>query len=396
MTGDPTPLLDRVSRLAFPRFPGTEAERRAADLVAAELSEAGLEVTREPFRASPRAVARLRAIVHGGVAAGAVGLALASTAPLVSAALGMALLALLPSASRWRRGIEGMFDAGPQIESRNVIGRRSTVGEPAAGGGPVVVLLAHVDSKSAALPTFVPVVTILVAMGVILAATALAAVRAVGYPAPVLPAPLLLAAAVAVALLPLIPVGNRSPGAMDNASGVAVLVELARTLPRDPALASTELVFLATGAEEIGLCGAMRWIQRHEAELDRERTAIINLDSVGVGDGLLAIDVRGRCGGRDMAALVDEAARRAGGRFRRLPFLPGVGVDSMPFGARGFATVSLLGRVLGEASRRIHGPRDTIDLLDEAALRHAAAVAGELTRVVAKTAPEGRKRPGRT
>ena len=66
-----------------------------------------------------------------------------------------------------------------------------------------------------------------------------------------LPAALL--AAVALLAATFNPSGNESPGAMDNASGIAVLLEAARSLPGEATLAGVELVFLATGAEEIGL-----------------------------------------------------------------------------------------------------------------------------------------------
>jgi hypothetical protein len=372
------PLLAGVERLAFPRFPGTEGERRAADLVASGLEAAGLRVAREGFRASSTAVRRLRLLVHGAAAAGAAALALTGDSPGVALPLGAGLLVLVATSSRWRRQLESAFSVGPQIASRNVIGRR-----PGAEGGAQIVLMAHVDSKSAALPTFVPVVVILVTMALVLLATLLAGARLAGMAVPSLPPGVLLAAAAALLLIPLIPVGNRSPGAMDNASGLAVLLELARRLPADPRLEGAELIFLATGAEEIGLCGAMRWIQAHEGELDPGRAAVVNLDSVGVGEGLLAVDVRGRLGGRRMAEIVEEAAGRTGRPVRRLPFLPGVGVDTMPFGVRGFATVSVLGRVLGAASRRIHGPRDTLDLLNEGGLQHAVSLAQEIARSAA-------------
>jgi putative aminopeptidase FrvX len=171
---------------------------------------------------------------------------------------------------------------------------------------------------------------------------------------------------------------------MDNASGLAVLQELARALPRDPALASARLTFLATGAEEIGLAGALRWIAAHEGELDRGRTAFVNVDSVGIGRRLLALDIRGRApGGRPMRRVLQAAARAAGVRLHVLPFLPGVGVDTMPIGARGFATATLLGDVLGGASRRIHSRRDTTGPLREEALRSAVRLATRLAHELA-------------
>jgi hypothetical protein len=107
----------------------------------------------------------------------------------------------------------------------------------------------------------------------------------------------------------------------------------------------------------------------------------VNLDSVGVGNGLLFLDARGLLpDGRTMQDLVSEVASREGVRARRLSFLPGVGVDSMPIGSRGYAAVTVLGEVLGSASRRIHSRRDTPAHLREEALQSALGFARALAR----------------
>ena len=73
-------------------------------------------------------------------------------------------------------------------------------------------------------------------------------------------------------------------GADDNASGVGVMLELAErvadcTLPYD-------LVFVAFGAEEVGLIGSNRY-SRSMPKADKDRAIVmINLDSVLVGDML--------------------------------------------------------------------------------------------------------------
>jgi Zn-dependent M28 family amino/carboxypeptidase len=246
------------------------------------------------------------------------------------------------------------------------------------------VFLAHYDSKSALFPTFFPVLLILLGAGCSLALAALSVTALVSDSRPLdAIASILLGSAGAVAFLvaAINPHGNESPGAMDNASGISVLLALARALPAERSLDATELVFLATGAEEIGLCGALRWIQRHAAELDPSSTVFVNIDSVGVGNGLLFLDVRGHGpDGRAMKDLVREAAARERVAARRVRFLPGVGVDSMPIGSRGFATVTILGKVLGSAARRIHTRRDTLEHLREDALQNAFSFARALAR----------------
>ncbi len=398
---DSTPLLDTVRAFAFPRFPGGAAEGRAADEVARRLEATGLEVTVEPFVACREVVPRMRRRVHFTVGAVAVlqGI-VGAVAPAGAAVLGIALLAFVGRAGRWAAGLEKEFDREPTIASRNVIASRPAPPGPGAGSGatPVtVVVLAHIDSKSARYPTAVPVSFILAAAAIILAVTSWGIVETLrgnpagmvaGWPAGplgvLLPAGGILAATL-LAFAQHNPSGDESPGAMDNASGLAVLLESARTLPGDPALSDVGLVFLATGAEEIGLAGAVRWISAHAAELDPGRTVFVNVDSVGVGHGLLALDVGG-CApdGRPMREVVRAAGRAAGVRVRHIPFLPGVGVDTMPIAVRGFPTVSLLGEVLGAPGRRIHTRRDTADHLHEDAMVAAVAVVRQIGVEVAR------------
>ncbi|RMF99362.1 MAG: M28 family peptidase, partial [Gammaproteobacteria bacterium] len=70
------------------------------------------------------------------------------------------------------------------------------------------------------------------------------------------------------------------PGADDNASGIAVLIELARAFASGPALPRS-LVFVAFSGEEAGLLGS-DWYVRHASPLPIDRVfAVINMDTVG-------------------------------------------------------------------------------------------------------------------
>jgi Zn-dependent M28 family amino/carboxypeptidase len=75
------------------------------------------------------------------------------------------------------------------------------------------------------------------------------------------------------------------PGANDNASGSAVVLELARELAqRSPSQRPMALRFALFGAEELGLDGSQYYVQ-HLSDSDRQAIrADINLDMVGVGD----------------------------------------------------------------------------------------------------------------
>ncbi|MFN0149563.1 MAG: M28 family peptidase [bacterium] len=356
-------------------------------MAAARFEALGLAATREPFRASVDAIRRFKLMLHlGGAACAALTCAAASATPALGALIGTATLAAASLAGRWSIRAERAFDSGRIIESENVVARRAVDATAAApvpdALAPRVVFLAHVDSKSMRWPTSVAASLLIGAVaGLALVAgwCALAALHAVPPPgaAAAATAGVVIASAFALGLFN--SSGNESPGAMDNASGVAVLLELAGTLPHDAAFDGADLTFVATGAEEIGLAGAMRWIQRHAPECPRGATLFINFDSVGVGEAIVVMNARGAAPVRGdarvrvgIAQLARCVATEVGIALRVVPGLLGVGVDTMPVAARGFATITILGEVLGPASRRFHSRRDTVDHLDEAGLRRAA------------------------
>lgn len=80
-----------------------------------------------------------------------------------------------------------------------------------------------------------------------------------------------------------------SPGANDNASGVAVMLEAARVLAESPP-ADTELRFIAFGAEEQALVGARKLVKEKFLPPD---TLVVNLDMVGTGGQAYIIEGNG-------------------------------------------------------------------------------------------------------
>jgi aminopeptidase YwaD len=79
---------------------------------------------------------------------------------------------------------------------------------------------------------------------------------------------------------------SASPGANDDASGVAAVLEAARVLSRGHAAKAT-MKFIAFGAEETGLDGSYWYVVENEDEVTNQGIGMINLDMIGVGDTLL-------------------------------------------------------------------------------------------------------------
>lgn len=73
------------------------------------------------------------------------------------------------------------------------------------------------------------------------------------------------------------------PGANDNASGTAMLLELAAHYTQPKNQPAYSLVFLAFGAEEAGLLGSRYFVEHPPVPLDRIHF-LLNLDLLGTGD----------------------------------------------------------------------------------------------------------------
>jgi aminopeptidase S len=153
------------------------------------------------------------------------------------------------------------------------------------------------------------------------------------------------------------------PGLNDNGSGVAALLEIAeqvagRRLPPD-----TSLRFAFWGAEEIGLVGSRRYVDRLP-RAERERIeGYINLDMVGTPGA--------EPGVYDNDARIAAALRRHLGSDAPRERL-GASSDHAPFRAAGIA----VGGIFTGLDDCYHERCDTIGNVDRAVLTKSARAAG--------------------
>ncbi|MEU2610201.1 M28 family peptidase [Micromonospora sp. NPDC007271] len=159
--------------------------------------------------------------------------------------------------------------------------------------------------------------------------------------------------------------GLRLPGASDNATGVAVVLEAARILTVAlPAGAGLSVALL--DGEEVGALGSAH----HATQLRAEGGAplVINVDGAGRLDGAAAVEAGGPA--HRLLALLDQAGRHTG-----VPLAAGpVASDNRRYGGAGFAAVGI-----GAGMGGYHSPADTPDKVDPATL-------GAIARVVVATA----------
>lgn len=171
--------------------------------------------------------------------------------------------------------------------------------------------------------------------------------------------------------------GVDSPGANDNASGAAVVAELASELAAEP-LAGTRVVVLMAGCEEAGLLGTQAFLRSR----DTADWLFVNVDSVG-GPGTLRFLTReGIVQKWDAdSALASIASRVAAERpeldLRASDGQIGLTYDATAAMARGGRAITLVAE-RGGVIPNYHWPTDTAENLDPAVVEHALATAREL------------------
>ncbi|MFD9735756.1 M28 family metallopeptidase [Umezawaea sp. NPDC059074] len=152
--------------------------------------------------------------------------------------------------------------------------------------------------------------------------------------------------------------GRHFECAGDNASGVAVLFEIARVLIARGKPFPRPVLFAVVDAEEVGALGS-----RHHADLlvaAGVRPDVINLDMAGKFNGAVAAEVGG-----DSTALISALDRA--GRALHIPLAGGaVASDNRQYAGRGLPAVGL-----GLGAAHYHSPLDTLDRIDPDALRMA-------------------------
>jgi hypothetical protein len=163
--------------------------------------------------------------------------------------------------------------------------------------------------------------------------------------------------------------GKAHPGADDNASGVAVMLELAKTLAAGEKPART-LVFAAFSGEEAGLFGSKHYVDHPALPLDK-LIGVVNLDTVGrLGDG--RVSVLGTGTASEWQHIFRGASFVTGVESRNVPEQAG-GSDQASFIARNVPAIQLF----TQAHADYHRPTDTADKLDVAGLVKVATLAKE-------------------
>jgi hypothetical protein len=364
-------FITRIVESCPRRMATSEDERRAHAIIGAEMAALGLVTETHAFEFNASLYANLA--LHFGL--GTLGSLAAGRAP----AVGLLLHALSAGSyaldsSRRAFVLRRLF---PFRGSQNVLGTLPARGEPRLR----IVFLAHADAAFTGV-VFRPEVTRFAKPGPLykslrVATGALAGLAAVdvaqlvfGRSRPlsllrgVLSVPPLLAT---LLNLDVVLRAHVVPGAMDDLSGVAGMLLLARRLrlkkPDD-----VELVFVATGCEEAGMGGAQALARDFAGRWDPDRTVVVGLD--GFANGELRWVLEGEIFPVPLAPWLSDLLAGVAASEPRFAEVRGFEIpvgatDAAPFALAGWPAVTL-GCVDPERGtpRHYHLPSDTPENLD--------------------------------
>ena len=350
---------------ASPRPTGGEAIRAARSACTRHLQSLGFEVRESAFAFSAFPGR------FGTPLVGALGLGLVAIAGhwgargargiplLVLVVGGLALLIL----GRWltRAGVL----RAPVMRQRGV-----NVEATRSGERPRVWLCAHLDSKSQPIPTLARAAGVIVQSIGTAATIVLASAAALGMHA----AYGVWATATLVTLTGSIPVvlsvvGARSPGALDNASGVVTVLSAAAQLQDVEGIG-----VLLTDAEELGLAGAQAWAS------NRASAVVLNCDGVDdTGDPTI---MQPRANVEAVLDALRFASRESSihVRVRRMPV--GLLTDSIAFAQHGFPSVTF-SRGGWISLGRVHSSRDDLSRLSGRGIPEVATLMAATARALA-------------
>ncbi len=160
------------------------------------------------------------------------------------------------------------------------------------------------------------------------------------------------------------------PGADDNASGTAILIEVARAIMASGARPQRTILFASFSGEEQGFLGSRLYVSRPTRTLEHT-VAMINVDHAGIGNGRLTVGVNGIS--KESAV---EAGRIAGleDKLDLFGYFPGG--DHVPFKEAGVPTIAIV-----SAGRHLHfhQPTDQLETLDPQVLHTVARYVLSLT-----------------
>lgn len=375
MSTDENLAYEITKRLSFPRLVGSEGEKKAIKVVVDEFEKIGYNiVNRETFKTSLYNWKRIELLF---LILGILYIVLAISnyiIPIISLVI-IALIVLcvlkLSKISDSTK-IELMKNEKYNFETENIYvnlkSKNSLVN---------LIFIAHYDSKSQVFSSIIRIYLIMSSVfgGIILIVVffVLSVLKIIFMFDNLILNNILLGVSIVIGILAMLSffnkVGNKSPGATDNATSVGTVIALSKYFKNNP-LENIDFTFLITGSEELNLGGAINFIQKHKNELNKDITYFINYDLVGASGVLRNVTSHG-IPKKTTSIILNELFRNSskdlGIEIKEIYFPIGAGGDHMPIVSLGYKTC-----VLGSAGciKYVHSKKDTMSLVSKEGLNN--------------------------
>jgi hypothetical protein len=311
-----------LKEIAIPRISGEKGEREVKEKIVKRMKELGFDVVVEDFYFSkfPAEIFQ-RCVLIFFWALSILTILFFRSSLLIKFLFYLLIFLSLCFLTRWSEKIEIVYNIFKKGRSANILAF------PKGNKEKKVLFLAHYDSKSQFLP-----LPLRIFFFFLFFLSTLIIPSSGGFWKSVL-----LIQTISLAFLLLNFTSNSSKGAIDNASGVLSLLILAEKIKNE------EVAFLFTGAEEMGLCGAIEFLKKHQKELP-ENVVVINIDGIGNGNSLIITTKFGvppKRTSKYVYKTLKGIAEKRGLKTKEgwLPF--GAALDHIPFAVKGYESLTL-------------------------------------------------------
>jgi len=391
-------IYDYVKYFSFPRLSGTDGERKAVELTVKTFKDIGFkedQIERENFEFSDfYSTTLIQLIMIMNLTFYLIFILMSYIYPIVTIIAVVAMAFIVVMIIRGLRHPETGFWGeyfGRTYSSTNVIVKIPAKAQPEKSAGNIIVS-AHLDSKSQTFKTAWRIVLYRVWLfsGIALGIFYLTFIFSGFATFSLGNFPLFLQVCMWIStiltsfsnvLLMFLTTHNKSPGALDNASGMAIVFELSSYFIKH-SLDTYNLWFCQFSAEELGTMGSRIFVNNHEDQFVKGNIFQINFDMVSsakhkssknVVEYLESFGVLPRKTiSPVLGKYMTEAAKEENQEFRGFHLSTGAHLDSVPFHLRGYDAIDITTRA---AAKFTHNKVDTPDKVDPQILLEACIIA---------------------
>jgi hypothetical protein len=392
-------IFKYVKDFSFPRLAGTEGEQKAVELVIKTFKEIGFsedQIDNQRFEFSTfYSEVLIKIIAFMSMTIVSILLFIKYIYPFFTLAIILIIVVILLSVTNVLKHPEfhGFWENhfGKHISASNVFIRLNAKDLPFEKAGNIIVS-AHLDSKSQTLKTIwrilfftiweIGAIVLPIAYIIFLVDLYFNVIRNIIL---IIEFGIIIASSLIILsnfMLLLIKTENKSPGALDNASGMAIIFELSSFF-KDHSLHNFNLWFCQFSAEEIGTMGSRFFLDSLDNVFSKENTFQINFDMISGNNKnenqVEYVKSYGVMPSKKISVLlescVQQAAKEENVYVKSFKILSGAHTDSIPFHLRKYDSVDF---VTIKASKYSHSKEDTPDKVNSVTLNNTCKIVARM------------------